>query len=182
MIKTKCSVYIAASLDGFIARPDGDIEWLHNPDYGPMGNDGLSYEQFISGIDALVMGRNTFEKVLEFDPWPYVSTPVAVLTSRPLEIPGKLEQKVIPVSGEPEKVVQELAGKGFRNLYIDGGLTIQQFLEAGLIDKITITQIPVLLGDGIPLFGKMDNETQLSLIDTTAYKNGFVQFRYEIRK
>ena len=181
-MKLKCSVYIATSLDGYIAKPNGDIEWLHNPEYGPMDEGGLSYEQFISGIDVIVMGRNTYEKVLEFNPWPYEGTTVVVLTNRSLEIPGELQEKVITASGEPKHVVQELAGRGFRNLYIDGGLTIQRFLAAGLIDEITITQIPIILGDGIPLFGKMDNEFPLKLIDSTVYENGFVQFRYVVKK
>jgi dihydrofolate reductase len=179
-MSVKCFVYIATSLDGFIAKPDGDIEWLHNAEYGPMDDGGLSYEQFISGIDAIVMGRNTFDKVLEFDPWPYEGTTVVVLTNRPFDIPGELQEKVITASGEPEHVIQELARKGFRNLYIDGGLTIQRFLAAGLIDEITITQIPIILGDGIPLFGKLDKEIPLKLIDSTTYKNGFVQFRYTV--
>jgi dihydrofolate reductase len=181
-MSVKCFVYIATSLDGFIAKPDGDIEWLHNPEYGPMGEEGLSYEQFISGIDVIVMGRNTFEKVLEFNPWPYEGTTVAVLTNRPLEIPAELQEKVITASGEPNLVVQELAGKRYRKLYIDGGLTIQRFLKNGMIDEITITQIPIILGDGIPLFGKLEKEIQLKLIDSTAYKNGFVQFRYVVSK
>ena len=181
-MKSKCFVYIATSLDGFIAKPDGDIEWLHNPEYGPMDEGGLSYEQFITDIDAIVMGRNTFEKVLEFDSWPYDGTTVVVLTNRPIEVPGELQEKVITASGEPEHVIQEMTGKGFRNLYIDGGLTIQRFLAAGLIDEVTITQIPIILGDGIPLFGKMEKEIPLTLIDSTVYKNGFVQFRYVVSK
>jgi len=179
-MKLKCSVYIATSLDGFIARPDGDIEWLHNPEYGQMGEGGLSYKQFISGIDVIVTGRNTFDKVLTFDFWPYEGTKVVVLTNRPLELPGEVKGKVMATSGEPKYVVQELAAKGFRNLYIDGGLAIQRFLAAGLIDEITITQIPIILGDGIPLFGKMDKDIPLELIDSTVFENGFVQFRYVV--
>lgn len=179
-MKTKCSVYIAASLDGFIARPDGDIEWLNNPGYGPMGDCGLSYEAFISEIDAIVMGRNTFEKVLTFGFWPYEKTPVIVPTSRALKLPDELKSKVTVTSGEPGELVKELEEKGYFRLYIDGGNTIQRFLQRQLIDEITITQIPVLLGDGIPLFGRIEKEISLRLIETTACENGFVQFRYVV--
>jgi len=181
-MNVKCSVYIAASLDGYIAKTDGDIEWLNNPEYVPMGEGGLGYEQFISGIDTIVMGRNTFEKVLSFDFWPYEGTPVVLLTSRGMEIPAHLSDKVMIESGEPEEVVKKLAEQGKKHLYIDGGKTIQRFLESGLIHEITITQIPVLLGDGIPLFGKTGVDTALRLIENTAYENGFVQSRYEVKR
>ena len=176
----KCSVYIASSLDGYIAKTDGDIEWLHNPEYGSMGEGGLSYDAYISGIDALVMGRHSFEKVLTFDLWPYENTPVIVLSSKKIKIPEYLKDKVLVESGEPVEVVKKLVAEGMHHLYIDGGKTIQRFLKDHLIHEITITQIPVLLGDGIPLFGKTGNEIQLKLLESTQFKNGFVQLRYEV--
>jgi dihydrofolate reductase len=176
----KCSVYIAVSVDGFIARPDGDIEWLHKPEYSPSAFDGLGYDDFISTVDTIVMGRNTFEKALSFGEWPYKEMPVLVLSSRPLEIPLQLEGKVRVDSGRPEDIVARLQSEGKRHLYVDGGATIQRFLQAGLIHEITITLIPVLLGGGIPLFGSSGDEVPLQLIAATSSGNGFVQIRYAV--
>jgi len=180
--KPKCSVYIATSVDGFIARPDGDIEWLHNPAYITSEKLGLEYADFISTVDGLVMGRKSFEKVLTFGEWPYQSVEVIVLSSRELVIPAELADKVRTESGEPQEIVTRLAQAGKTHLYIDGGITVQQFLEAGLIDEITITQIPVILGDGIPLFGAMRSQFGLTHVETTALGNGFVQSRYLIQR
>ncbi|RNC85880.1 MAG: dihydrofolate reductase [Balneola sp.] len=175
----KCSVYIAASLDGFIAKPDGDIEWLDHPDYILKDkNEDFGFYTFMDSVDALVMGRHTFEKVLSFGEWPY-EKPVVVLSSKLNSIPGDLEGKVIPMSGSPKEIVAQCAERGFNHLYIDGGKTIQQFLNAELIDVITITKIPVLLGDGIPLFGKTEKDIYMELISCTQYENGFVMVVYE---
>jgi dihydrofolate reductase len=176
----KCSVYIATSTDGFIAKPDGDIEWLHRPEYSATALEGLSYDDFISTVDALVMGRNTFEKVLSFDSWPYEATPVVALSSSELDIPQHLKELVRVESSSPEELVSMLASEGMQHLYIDGGVTIQRFLQAGLIHEITITHIPVLLGAGIPLFGSLGSEVPLRLLAATSSDNGFVQLRYEV--
>jgi dihydrofolate reductase len=174
----KTSVFIAASLDGFIARPDGDIDWLHRPEYAAHDGDDWGYGNFIASVDALVMGRHSFEKVLSFPSWPYDGTPVVVLTSRKLAIPAHLSDKVEPMSAAPAALVEDLAARGKEHLYIDGGITIQRFLRAGLIDEITLTQIPVLLGDGLPLFAAIGREIVLELIDSRHGDNGFVQSRY----
>ncbi|MCC5940678.1 MAG: dihydrofolate reductase [Balneolaceae bacterium] len=179
-MNTTCYVYIAASLDGFIAGPDGDISWLEKPEYHEGGTPGLSYEEFIKTIDCIVMGRNTFEKVLTFGFWPYKEIPVTVLTTRNLSIPDDFNGNVEATSGSPAEVLQELAEKGKYHLYIDGGVTIQQFLKAGLIDEITITIIPIILGEGIPLFDINENQTDLKLIDANSSSNGFVQVRYKV--
>lgn len=176
----KCSAFIASSIDGFIARPDGDIEWLHKPEYAQEDGFDFGYSAFMESVDALVMGRNSFEKVLTFDPWPYEDTPVVVLTSRDLDIPEKLKGKVHLESGKPEEIAERLSLKGYKHLYIDGGVTIQRFLRAGLINEITITQIPVLLGDGISLFGSIGTEIQLKLEQTSGAHNGFVQSKYRL--
>jgi dihydrofolate reductase len=177
----KCSVYIAASVDGFIARPDGDIEWLHNPAYESNEKLGLTYEEFISTVDTIVMGRNTFEKVLAFGFWPYEGTPVVVLTNRKLTMPEHLQEKVRIEKGSPIEVVSGLASEGKKHLYIDGGKTIQRFLRERLIDEITITRIPILLGNGIPLFDSNGPELHLTHLETTTTGNGFVQTRYRIK-
>ncbi|MBS3967017.1 MAG: dihydrofolate reductase family protein [Truepera sp.] len=174
----KCSVYCGTSLDGFLARPDGDIEWLQSERFMPE-KAGLSYEAFIATVDTLVMGRNTFEKVLTFKEWPY-AVPVVVLTTRTIEIPSHLRGKVRLKASPPQELVQQLASEGMRHLYVDGGITIQHFLQARLIHEITVTFIPVLLGAGISLFGSTNIEAPLKLLETTPFSNGFVQVRYTV--
>lgn len=175
-----CSVYIATSLDGYIARSDGDISWLHRPEYSQSPMKGVQYSDFIRDIDAIVMGRHTFEKVLTFEPWPYAGTPLVVLSDSSLSVPQHLSGKVRVMAGEPANVVNALSGEGKQHLYIDGGVTIQRFLSAGLIDDVTITIIPVVLGDGIPLFASGIPEAQLTLTGCDASDNGFVQVRYTL--
>lgn len=177
-MKTKCSVYIAASLDGFIARPDGDIDWLDDPGYILEGED-FGYYAFMDSIDALIMGRNTFEKVLTFGEWHYTK-PVFVLTSKELEVPDHLIDKVYFLKGEPQEVLKELNKKGHYSFYIDGGKIIQSFLKSGLISEMIITQIPILLGDGIPLFDTLQKEIKLKLSSSISYPNGFVKTAYEV--
>ncbi len=179
-MKVTCSVYIATSVDGFIAGPDGDISWLEDPAHGPMGECGLSYEEFISKTDAIVMGRKTFDKVLTFDFWPYEGTPVIVLSNSLKEIPAQLEGKVRIMRGSPKEITEKLRDEGKTRLYIDGGITIQQFLKAGLIHELTITRIPVLLGGGIPLFADDGRRYNLKLKHVHTCQNGFVQFRYDV--
>lgn len=175
-----CSVYIATSLDGYIARPDGDISWLHRPEYSESPLKGVQYPDFIRTIDTIVMGRNTFEKVLTFEPWPYSGTPLVVLSDSAVSIPRHLTDHVRVMTGEPAHVVNGLAAEGKQHLYIDGGVTIQRFFSAGLIDDITITIIPVILGDGIPLFASGIPEARLTLTGCDASGNGFVQVRYTL--
>ncbi|MEM6430300.1 MAG: dihydrofolate reductase family protein [Deinococcota bacterium] len=179
---TKCSVYIATSLDGFIARPDGDIEWLHRPEYSESEGLDPSYETFISTVDALVMGRHSFEKVLSFSDWPYKQHLVIVLTTKNLEIPEGLEGKVRFEQGHPDEILKRLESEGMQHLYIDGGITIQGFLKSGLIDELVIAYIPILLGEGIPLFTTLDAEQRLDHVDTTVAKSGIVQSVYKVVK
>lgn len=145
-------VYIATSLDGFIATSDGGLDWLDeipNPEKSDFG-----YADFMSGIDAIVMGRKTFEKVMTFDFWPYAK-PVYVPSNSKVKVPKDLENKVEIVTGNPKELVVQLKELGHQDLYIDGGITIQGFLEEDLIDELIITRVPVLLGNGIPLFGSL---------------------------
>ena len=172
----KSTVFIATSLDGFIARQDGDIDWLGEPskdgeDYG--------YQKLMDTVDFLVMGRNTYEKVRSFGQWPY-SKPVVVLTSRPLDIPERLAKSVETMSGSPVEVVDELSKRGAEHLYVDGGKTIQDFLNANLIQRIIITRIPILLGRGIPLFGPLNQDIKLRHVETRAFADGNVQCEYEV--
>lgn len=177
----KCSVYCGASVDGFIAKPDGDIKWLHRPEYAAAGATGLTYDEFISSVDGLVMGRHTFEKALSFPEWPY-KLPVVVLSLTLREVPSHLRSRVKLREGSPNDIVQELANQGHQHLYIDGGITIQRFLKARLIHEITVTYLPILLGAGISLFGSMGVETPLTLIQAVSSSDGFVQVRYRLEK
>ncbi len=176
----KCSVFIATSVDGFIARTDGDIEWLMRPEFDDAMSLGLTYDAFNSTVDAIVMGRNTYEKALTFDKWYYEGTEVVVLTSRNLDCPPELVEKVRVLNGNPTEIVSTLASEGKEHLYIDGGVNIQQFLEAGLIDEITITEIPILLGTGIPLFKDGSKDHLLKLIEVNKSEKGVVQKRYRM--
>lgn len=176
----KCSVYIASSADGFIAGPDGDIEWLHNPEFADAAQTGLVYSDFISDIDAIVMGRHTFEKVLTIDAWHYGNTEVIVLSSKNPDIPDTLKGKVRVLSGSPVEITDQLAGEEKKHLYIDGGNTIQRFLDAGLINEMTITVLPLLLGKGIPLFGNNAKTQPLELMDVSVADSGTVQKRYRV--
>ncbi|MBS7847047.1 dihydrofolate reductase [Pseudomonas fluorescens] len=176
----RCSVFIATSIDGFIARPDGDIEWLHRPEYETAELNGVTYERFIATVDALVMGRKTLEKVLSFPDWPYEDTPVIALSHQPLQIPAHLEGKVEVMAGDVTSLVATLAERGMKHLYIDGGQTIQAFLDAGQVNELIITRIPVLLGQGIPLFSQVGSEQELQHVGTYVSDNGFVQSRYQV--
>ena len=172
-------VFIATSLDGFIARPDGAIDWLPGLDSDPGENYG--YDAFIASVDGLVMGRNSFEKVLTFDEWPYPK-PVVVLsrsldaTSLREELRGKVEFSALA----PAALFDSLARRGWSRVYVDGGQVIQSFLRAGLISDMVITRVPVLLGEGLPLFGALDGDIALRHDETRAYPSGLVQSRYSI--
>ncbi len=169
-------VFIATSLDGYIADQKGEIDWLHaipNPE-----NDDMGYHEFISTVDALVMGRTTFETVLGFDiDWPY-KIPVFVLSRTLNTVPEDLTGKVKLIKGSPPEILKSIRDKGFQNLYIDGGTTIQGFLKEDLIDQIIITTIPVLLGGGSPLFGALDQHLHFEHVRSTCYLNCIVQNEY----
>ena len=138
------------------------------------------YGKFLESVDVLVMGRKTYEKVQSFGEWPFREKKVVVLSTSPVRIPDDLSASVSVVSASPDEVVDLLSAEGARHLYIDGGITIQRFLAAGMIDEITITRVPVLLGGGIPLFGPLDHDVALTHIDTRVYGNGFVQSLYRV--
>lgn len=172
----RVSVFVGTSVDGFIARRDGALDFLPEGGGEPHG-----YEEFMASVDALVIGRNTFETVLGFGEWPYGKKRVVVLSSKPLDLSvvqgGVLEQ----MTGEPAEIVAKLAATGAQHLYIDGGNTIQRFLRAGLIKRLIITRVPVLIGDGIPLFGTVPNDIRLDHVATRHYPSGLVQSEYRIR-
>ncbi len=170
-------VFIATSLDGYIARPDGGIDWLPVPAEGDPEDYG--YKAFTSGIDAIVMGRNTYELVLTFGGWHY-QKPVVVLSSKGVTVAPELAGKVVTMSGSPAEVAAQCAARGWQHLYIDGGVTIQRFLAAGLIERLIVTRVPVLLGKGLPLFGALEADVRLAHVRTQGYANGLVQSEYRV--
>src|SRR5215831_7241545 len=161
------------SLDGYIARPDGAFDFLPD-DPEPHG-----YEEFFASVDALLMGRKTYETALGFGGWPYGKKPVFVLSSRPLP-PVPAGAVIEHVSGTPQEVMAQLAARGIGHVYVDGGQTVQQFLRAGLIDRITVTRVPVLIGAGIPIFGALDGDVRLQHVATRHYPSGLVQSEYAV--
>ena len=161
----KTSVFIATSLDGFIARENGRIDWLPSGEVASDGED-YGYKDFMRTVDTLVMGRKTYETALEFDEWPYGTMPVVVLSSRVLNIPKHIAGSVESMSCAPAELIQVLAKRG---------ATIRKFLKARLIQQITITRIPILLGSGISLFGKLEHDIRLHHIDTRLFPSGFVR-------
>jgi len=171
----KASVFIATSVDGFIARQDGALDWLPGD-----GVEDHGYNEFFASVDALVIGRKTFDTVLGFDQWPYADKLVVVLTSRPLEFAPPEGSRCEFMTGAPREIIDRLSARGLKHLYIDGGLTIQRFLAAGLIQHLTVTRVPVLLGSGIPLFGPLPHDIRLEHVRTRSYPNGLVQSDYTI--
>lgn len=169
------SVFIATSLDGFIARPNDDLDWLPHGGGEPHG-----YDEFIASVDALVIGRKTFEKVLTFDAWPYGDKRVVILSSRPLDLSAVRGGVVEQMAGPPAEIVSRLAARGAHHLYVDGGITIQRFLLAGLVQRLIITRVPVLIGDGIPLFGSLQHDIRLRHVATQHYPSGLVKSEYAV--
>ena len=170
----KTSVFIATSLDGYIARRDGALDWL------PENCEPHGYDEFIASVDAIVIGRKTWEIVLGFPEWPYGAKPVIVLSSSLTELRAPPGAVCDLLAGPPPDIVARLAGRGMKHLYIDGGLTIQGFLRAGLIDRLIITRIPVLLGSGIPLFGPLEQDIRFTHAATRSYPSGMVQSEYTL--
>ena len=175
----KISVFIATSLDGFIARENGELDWLPGSDDGS-SDDDFRFKTFMDSVDVLVMGRNTYETVLSFRQWPYGNKRVVVLSSKLLQLSDNLPKTVELRSCSLIELVKDLLKSGAKHLYIDGGKTIQGFLNAGLIQEIIITRIPVLIGKGIPLFGPTNKDVKLQHIETHSFANGFVQSKYEV--
>ena len=171
------SAFIGTSVDGFIARANGGLDWLPAGGGEPHG-----YAEFIATVDTMVIGRKTFETVLAFEAWPYGDKRVVVLSSGRVDLSaatargGVVEQ----TGGPPADIVSTLAARGARHLYVDGGVTIQRFLRAGLIDRLVITRVPVLIGDGIPLFGILPQDIRLRHIATRSYPSGLVQSEYRV--
>jgi len=172
----KLSVFCGVSVDGFLARPNHTFDFLDTPGQGPHG-----FDEFWSSVDAVLIGRRTFNVARSFQgPWGYGQKPVFVLTHRRPDFSSLTGAVVEAIAGDPGAIAAQLEARGFRHVYIDGGQTIQQFLAAGLIDRLTVTRVPVLIGDGVPLFGPIPRDIPLRHIATRTYKGGLVQTEYAI--
>ncbi|MFT6502025.1 MAG: dihydrofolate reductase [Crocinitomicaceae bacterium] len=184
----KCSVFIATSVDGFIAKSDGSVDWIHtagNPKVD-LGNEAdMGFNDYLASVDCLIMGRKCMDVIsnmnLTPEQWPYGSVRIVVLSTTLKKAPANMKGKIELYSGDLNALVAQLESEGFEHAYIDGGTTIQGFLKLQLIDEITITKAPILLGEGIPLFGKTDQAIQLIESKATAFPNGFVQLNYKVR-
>ena len=170
----KVSVFVGTSVDGFIARPNGDLDFLP-----PGGGEPHGYTEFIATVDAIVIGRKTFETVLAMEDWPYAEKRVVILSSRAVDL-SKARGAVEHMGGAPAEIVARLAASGARHLYIDGGITVQGYLRAGLVQRLVITRVPVLIGEGIPLFGSLAHDVRLHHVATRSYASGLVQSEYQV--
>ncbi|MGH9496953.1 MAG: dihydrofolate reductase family protein [Candidatus Sulfotelmatobacter sp.] len=171
----KISVFVGTSVDGFMARLNGGLDFLP-----PDGGEPHGYNEFFASVDVLVIGRKTFDTVLAFPEWPYGDKRVIVLSSQQIDCSGEARGHIEQMSGAPAEIVAKLAASGVQHAYLDGGITIQRFLNAGLVDRLTITRVPVLIGEGVPLFGALPRDLKLCHIATTAYPSGLVKSEYEV--
>ena len=182
----KCSVYIATSVDGFIAKPDGNVDWLHtagNLD-ADMGTEDMGFKSFMDSVDCMVMGRKCMEMIsnmdLTSDQWFYGDMKIIVLSNTIKEAPENLKGKVEMYSDGISELIDSLDKEGYKHCYIDGGTTIQSFINLKLINEIIITRTPILLGEGISLFGKTFKDIKLEKAEATAFANDFVQVKYSV--
>lgn len=171
----KLSVFCGVSVDGFLARLDHKVDFLDTHEQEPHG-----FEEFYGSVDVVVIGRNTYQFVASYGKWLYGKKPVVVLSRRPIDFSWIKNGVVKQMSDEPAGIVAELEARGYRHAYIDGGLTIQRFLAAGLIDRMVISYVPVLIGSGMPLFGALPHDVKLRHVATRTYRGGLVQNEYEV--
>ena len=183
----KCSVYIATSADGYIATPEGDVDWLHtagNPDVDMSDNADMGFNNFIASVDCMIMGRKCMEVISSFNltpqQWPYGDTKIYVLSNSLKVAPENLRGKVEMYSGEIPVLIKQLEDSGFKHAYIDGGATITSFINLQLISEMIITKAPVILGEGIPLFGKINNKIKLVNSEAIGFPNDFIQVKYGV--
>lgn len=169
----KLSVFCGVSVDGFLARPDDSVDFLDSGEHVPHG-----YEEFIKSVDVVVIGRKTYEFVVRYGSWVYGKKPVVVLSTRQLDFSWIKNGTVERMSGEPAGIVKHLKKRGYKHAYIDGGVTIQRFLAARLMDRMVVTRVPVLIGQGVPLFGTLLHDIKLRHVATRTYSGGLVQTEY----
>jgi dihydrofolate reductase len=174
------SAFLAVSLDGFIATSEGSVAWLDEANAAVPEGEDFGYERFIGSVDTIVVGKNTFQQVLGFGVWPYTNKRVIVLSRTGTGLPNPLPHGATVVAEEPQALLYRLEGENAKHVYVDGGITVQRFLRTKCLNSITLTQIPVLLGAGIPLFGALQAKIQLKLISTNSHTCGYVQTKYSV--
>jgi dihydrofolate reductase len=183
---SRVTIHMAASLDGFIARQNGSVDWLETSDNFE-GGDTMApefVEEFLRTIDCYVMGSRTYETALDFEAkglgWPYGDKPTFVLTSRALR---RIRNTVEFHSGDLERWVDERLKPNFGSIwFVGGGAVSGECLRRGLADEVRYSIMPILIGSGVPFFERLDRDVALHLLETKAYKNGMVSLRYEVRK
>ncbi|MEH6652390.1 MAG: dihydrofolate reductase family protein [Motiliproteus sp.] len=181
----KCSVYIATSADGYIAAPDGGVDWLHTAGDSEvdMWTEDMGFQAFKDSVDCMIMGRKCMEMIssmnLTSEQWPYGDTHIVVLSNSMKEPPENLSGKVEVFSGDIPDLIRKLENKGLKHAYIDGA-TITSFLNHKLVNEMILTQAPLLLGGGIPLFGKINGSIKLENAEATAFPNNFTQVKYSV--
>lgn len=173
--RPKVSIYIATSIDGYIARKDGNLDWLQ---FGHEGDEDYGFKKFIESVDALILGRKTYQVVSQFGDWPYKGKRVIVLSHSLKEVREEAELFCDKITD----LLSKLYSEGIRHIWVDGGITASKFLEAGLVDELTISKIAMILGSGIPLFNMMNKEHECRLISTKSYPSGLVQLKYDLIK
>ncbi|MDB4292159.1 dihydrofolate reductase family protein [Maribacter sp.] len=183
----KCSVYIATSADGFIATKDGGVAWLHSAGNGkvlPEENADMGLNEYLSSVDCMIMGRKCMDMIssmnLTPEQWFYGSLRIIVLSNTVKEAPENLKDKVEMYSGDLLALISKLENEGHKHAYIDGGTTIQAFINLKLINEMTITKAPIILGEGIPLFGRTVNAIKLEEAQAVAFANDFIQLKYKV--
>ena len=183
----KCSVFIATSADGYIATKSGDVDWLEragNPDADMGQQSDMGFAGYMASIDCIIMGRKSMEKIASFnltpEQWPYGDTRIIVLSATLKEVPDNMNGRVEIHAGDIPALISRLEREGYQHAYIDGGMTITSFLNLKMIDEMTITQAPVLLGEGIPLCDRIGYPIRLENARIEAYPNDFIQIKYEV--
>ena len=182
----KCSVYIATSIDGYIATPDGGVDWLHTSGNleADMGSEDMGFQSFMDSVDCMIMGRKCMEMISSMnitpEQWPYGDVRIVVLSNTVKEPPKNLSGKIEMYSGDVQELIIKLESSGFKHAYIDGGSTITSFINLKLIDEMTITKAPVLLGGGVPLFGKINTSVKLENAKASTFPNDFIQVKYNV--
>ena len=179
----KVSIFIGTSLDGYIARENGDIDWLNIISKKATPGEDFGFNSFLESVDLIVMGRKTFDQVITFNYWPYKEIKIIVLTSKDIEIPEKLKKTVTTSNtSSSAQLIKELSYQTVNHIYVDGGTVIKDFLSEGLVDEITVTIAPILIGIGKSYSGLLPKDLYLQHLETTVYDFGFVQNKYKINK
>lgn len=176
----KVSVFIGVSLDGFIAKLDGNIDWLNEANKKVTSGEDFGFNSFLDSVDCIVMGRKTFEQVITFDEWAYREIKMIVLTTKNIEIPNRLKGIVSTSSLSAAQLIKQLIDESIKHVYADGGLVIQDFLSSGLVNEITVTTVPILIGKGKSFSNSLTTDLNLTHLKTTVFNFGFVQNKYRI--